>query len=69
MQLISKFNKVFRFLLYVIDIFSKYAWVGPLKIKKGVDAFQKILDDSHRKPSKRKSIKEVNFAIIILKNG
>ena len=36
MQLISNFNKGFRFLLHVIDIFSKYAWVGPLKDKKGV---------------------------------
>ena len=27
MQLISKFNKGFRFLLSVIDIYSKYAWV------------------------------------------
>ena len=55
MQLISKFNKLFRFLLCVIDIFSKYAWVVPLKDKKGVsivDAFQKILDDSNRKPNK-----------------
>ena len=69
MQLISKFNTVFRFLLCVIDIFSEYAWVVPLKNKKGVDAFQKILDDSNRKPSKRKSIKEVNFAITLLKNG
>ena len=34
MQLISKFNKGFRFLLCVIDIFSKYAWVVPLKDKK-----------------------------------
>ena len=45
MQLISKFNKGFRFLLCVIDIFSKYAWVVPLKDKKGVsiiNAFQKI---------------------------
>ena len=42
MQLISKFNKGFRFLFCVIDIFSKYAWVVPLKDKKGVsivDAF------------------------------
>ena len=42
MQLISKFNKGFRFLLCVIDIFSKYAWVVTLKDKKGVsiaDAF------------------------------
>ena len=30
MQLISKFNKGFRFLLCAIDIFSKYAWVAPL---------------------------------------
>ena len=55
MQLISKFNKGFRFLLCVIDIFSKYAWVVPLKDKKGVSivkAFQKILDDSKRKPNK-----------------
>ena len=39
----------------VIDIFSKYAWAFPLKDKKGVsivDAFQKILDDSNRKPNK-----------------
>ena len=52
MQLISKFNKGFRFLLRVIDIFSKYAWVVPLKDKKGIkitDAFRKILDDSNRK--------------------
>ena len=31
MQLISKFNKRFRFLLCVVDIYSKYAWVIPLK--------------------------------------
>ena len=34
MQLISKFNEGFRFLLCVIDIFGKYAWVIPLKDKK-----------------------------------
>ena len=55
MQSLSKFNKRFRFLLCIIDIFSKYAWVIPLKAKKGisiVNAFQKILDDSKRKPNK-----------------
>ena len=55
MQLISKFNKGFRFLLCVIDIFSKYAWVVPLKDKKGItiiNAFQKILKESNRKPNK-----------------
>ena len=35
MQLLSKYNKGIRFLLCVIDIFSKYAWVVPLKDKKG----------------------------------
>ena len=52
---ISKFNKGFRFLLCVIDIASKYAWVVPLKDKKGistVNAFQEILDDSKRQPNK-----------------
>ena len=44
-QLLSKFNEGFRFLLCVIGIFSKYSWVIPLKYKKGisiVNAFQKI---------------------------
>ena len=39
----------------VIDILSKYAWVVPLKVKKSfsiADAFQKMLDDSNRKPNK-----------------
>ena len=55
MYLISKFNQVFRFLLCVIDIFSKYAWVVSLKDKKGItitNAFQKILNKSNRKPNK-----------------
>ena len=55
MQLISKYNKGVRFLLWVIDIFSKYAWVVPLKDKKGVSiaaAFQSILKQSNRKPNK-----------------
>ena len=55
MQLISKFHKGIRFLLYVIDIYSKYAWVIPLKDKKGITitiAFQKILKESNRKPNK-----------------
>ena len=42
-------------LIFAIDIFNKYAWVVPLKDKKGVsiaNAFQKILDDSKRKSNK-----------------
>ena len=55
MQLIGNFNKAFIFLLCVIDIFNKYAWVVPLKDKKGVsivNAFQIILKESNRKPNK-----------------
>ena len=40
---------------WVIDIYSKYAWVIPLKDKKGItitNAFQKILDKSNCKPNK-----------------
>ena len=36
MQLISKFNKGIKYLLYIIDLFSRYDWVVPLKDKKGV---------------------------------
>ena len=35
-QVISKYNKGIRFLLKVIDLFSKYPWAFPLKDKKGV---------------------------------
>ena len=55
MQLISKFNKGFQFLLCVIDIYSKYTWVIPLKNKKGItitNAFQKTLHQSNCKPNK-----------------
>ena len=55
MPLVSKFNKGLRFLLCIIDLVSKYAWVVALKNKKGVtivNAFQKILDNSKGKPNK-----------------
>ena len=56
MQLLSRYNKGIRFLLCVIDIFSKCAWVAPLKDKKGgsiVTAFQIILKQSNnRQPNK-----------------
>ena len=55
MQLLSKYNKGIRLLLCVTDIFSKYAWVVPLKDRKGINivkAFQSILKQSNRKPNK-----------------
>ena len=42
-------------LLCDIDLFSRYSWVIPLKIKKGesiVEGFKKILNNSNRKPNK-----------------
>ena len=50
MQLTYKFNEGFRFLVCVINVYSKYAWVIPLKDKKGItitNAFLKILDESN----------------------
>ena len=55
MQLLSTYNKEITFLLCVIDIFSKYTWVVPLKDKKAISivkAFQIILKQSNRKPNK-----------------
>ena len=55
MSLISKFNKGIKYLLYVIDLFSRYAWVIGIKDKKGssiVNGFIKILDTLKRKPNK-----------------
>ena len=55
MQLINKYKKEISYLLCAIDVFSKYAWVIPLKNKKGVtivNACQSILNSSKRKPNK-----------------
>ena len=44
MKSLSKYNKEIKYLLCVIDLFSKYAWVIPIKDKKGtstVNAFKK----------------------------
>ena len=55
MQLISKHHKWIKFLLCVVDIFSKYDWVVPLKDKKAVtfvNTFQTILDNSKKTQNK-----------------
>ena len=55
MQLISKFNKEFRFSLCIIGVYSKYAWAVPLNDRKCIattNAFQNTLDESNRKPNK-----------------
>ena len=55
MRLLSKENKGIKYLLCAIDLFSKYAFVIPLKDKKGssiTNAFNKIIKQSNRKPNK-----------------
>ena len=54
MQLISKYNNEVTFLLCVIDIYSKYALILPLRIKclTITNLCPKILDESGRKPNK-----------------
>ena len=55
MQLISKFNKGFRFLLCVIDIHSKHAWIILLRDRKAITKamlfrrFQKNLIENQTK--------------------
>ena len=55
MQLISRFDKIFKFLLYLIEIFGKYAWVTLWKDKRDTtitNAFQNVLKESICKPNK-----------------
>ena len=72
LQLISKYNKVIRYLLYAIDLFSKYAFIVPLKNKKGTtitNAFQSILNKSKRKSNKTRVDQGSEFYNNTLKNG
>ena len=71
-QLISKFNKGIRFSLCVIDIFSKYAWVIPLKDKKGITITNDLKNSQTNltaNQTKYRYIKEVNFTIDQWKHG
>ena len=55
MQSLSRKNKGIKYLLCAIDLYSKYAFVIQLKDKKGisiVNAFNKIIKQSNRKPNK-----------------
>ena len=48
MQSLSKYNKGIKYLLYAIDLFSKYVWVVPLKGTNIVNAFQKIISKGRK---------------------
>ena len=55
MQSLSRKNKGIKYLLCVIDLYSKYAFVIPLKDKKGIsilNALDKIIKQYNRKPNK-----------------
>ena len=65
-QLISKFNKGFRFLLFVIDIYNKYALVITLKDKKGITITYAFLENQMNQTenqTKYGKIKAVKFTI------
>ena len=72
MQSLSKKNKGIKYLLFTIDLFSKYTFVVPLKDKKGisiVNAFNKIIKQSNRKPNKIWVDEGGEFYNRIFKNG
>ena len=55
MHLTNRYKKGVRFLSCVIDVYSNYAWIVPLKEKKGItitDALQKVSNEFKYKPSK-----------------
>ena len=64
MQSLSKKNKNIKDLLCALDLYSKYAFVVPLIDKKGisiVNAFDKIIKQSKRKPNKISADQESKF--------
>lgn len=55
MKYLSKQNKNYKYILTVIDVFSKYAYVTPLKSKSSdeiINAFNNLFKSSGRKPNK-----------------
>ena len=71
MEPLSSKNKNVKYLC-VIDVFTKYAWVKPLKERKGktvLNAFIEIVNETNRKPNNYELLKEENFIINLCKNG
>ena len=69
MQAFSSFNKGFKYILIVIDVFSKYAWAVPIKDKSAasvIKAFEKIIGD--RIPKQLWADEGKKFIIPHLKN-
>ena len=62
-QPLAKYNRGIRYLLTVLDVLSKYAWVQPLKAKTGValvKAFNKILKQG-RQPNRLQTDRGTEF--------
>ena len=71
MESLSSKNKNVKYLLCVTDVFTKYAWVKPLKKKDKtvLNVFIKILNESNRKPNTLWVDQEENFTINLCNNG
>ena len=71
MQLISQFNKGFRFLFYAFDVYSRYSWVVSLKDKKGItiaSAFQNIYNRSTKSGLQDNDIEKMKENLLLLKD-
>ena len=72
MELLSSKNENVKYLLCVIGVFTKYAWVKPLKDKKGKTVLNyviEIVNESNRKLNKLWVDQGRNFRINLCKNG
>ena len=64
MQRVARHNRGMRYLLTVVDVLSKYAWVRPLKNKTGAEvvrAFRSIIKDGGRQPQTLQTDKGKEF--------
>ena len=69
MQALSKYNRGIKYLLWAIDLFSRYDWVIPIKDKKGTTIVNAVKKLFQKKGGQIKYglIKQVNFTINLLK--
>ena len=68
MQQFSKWNKGYRYLLMVLDLFSKYGWIVPLKDKTGDNVTEAFKSLNYRRQNKIYSALKKSFGGIIRKN-
>ena len=75
MQKLSKWNKGYKYLLMVLDLFSKYGWIVPLKTKTGLEvskAFESIFKKGKPKKlwvDKGKEYYNKNMLDLLAKNN